>query len=117
MPLHVSHAQTVCFLCLGSHLPPPYCLPHACHRSMTTNCIIEPRKSYKDRIFTTGEVRGRQGMWLMRWIGEWRLQVAAGLAHAHIVPLLCRRCPPSLAGWDVACHDASAGGLERRTAH
>lgn len=23
---------------------------------MTTNCIIEPRQSYKDRIFTTGEV-------------------------------------------------------------
>ena len=23
---------------------------------MTTNCIVEPRPSYKDRIFTTGEV-------------------------------------------------------------
>lgn len=23
---------------------------------MTTNCIIEPRQTYKDRIFTTGEV-------------------------------------------------------------
>ena len=33
--------------------PPP---PPPAHRSMTTNCIIEPRQSYKDRIFTTGEV-------------------------------------------------------------
>ncbi len=23
---------------------------------MTTNCIVEPRQAYKDRIFTTGEV-------------------------------------------------------------
>ena len=42
---------------------------------MTTNCIIEPRAAYKDRIFTTGEVRrlgggagqggtsGRAGRW------------------------------------------------------
>ena len=33
-------------------------LPCLCavHPQMTTNCISEPRKTYADRIFTTGEV-------------------------------------------------------------
>ena len=40
-------------LLLPSLLRVPAALPRL---QMTTNCIVEPRQSYADRIFTTGEV-------------------------------------------------------------
>ena len=46
---------------------------------MTTNCIVEPKKLYKERIFTTGEVR------------RCRLGLAA-------LPLPLLRCCPCLLG-------------------
>jgi hydroxylamine reductase len=44
--LQIAYRLTLC----------PTAPPPAPAYSMTTNCIIEPRQSYKDRIFTTGEV-------------------------------------------------------------
>ena len=90
---------------------------------MTTNCIVEPRKSYEDRIFTTGEV-SRQGQRCV--FAAWRDSTTWAGAPCLPPPLRaccrtlhpCRRRPltllsiarlPSLA--------STAGGVARRGPH
>ena len=50
---------------------------------MTTNCIVEPRASYQDRIFTTGEV-GWPGVTHVAGAPGHRKDFSAAIAKAQV---------------------------------
>ena len=60
---------------------------------MTTNCIIQPRQTYQDRIFTTGEV-GWSGVGHIEGSPGQRKDYSAVIKAAQVGDLACLPCPP-----------------------
>lgn len=80
----VSHLEVVSFLtlCFPSAFLPIPSPPTQGPVVVTTNCLIEPQKAYKDRIYTRGVV-GWQGV---KHIKDWDTQFPAVVEQALAMP-------------------------------